>query len=52
MAAQLALMKRPGQSSDATELRSLTTRAVNAERRLNISQNQFLAAEEKYATTS
>jgi hypothetical protein len=52
MAAQLAIMKRPGQSSDSMELRSLTTRAVNAERRLNISQNQLLAAEEKYATTS
>ena len=52
MAAQLAVMKRPGQSSDSLELRSLTTRVVNAERRLNISQNQLLAAEEKYATTS
>jgi len=52
MAAQLSAVKRPGQSSDAMELRSLSTRAVNAERRLNISQNQLLAAEEKYATTS
>ena len=52
MAAQLAVMKRPGQSSDSMELRSLTTRVLNAERRLNISQNQLLAAEEKYATTS
>jgi hypothetical protein len=51
MAVQLALMKRPGQSSDAMDLRSLTTRAVNAECRLDISQNQLLAAEEKYATS-
>jgi hypothetical protein len=52
MSAQLAVIKRPGQSSETMELRSLSTRAVNAERRLNISQNQLLAAEEKYATTS
>jgi phage baseplate assembly protein W len=34
------------------EVRSLGTRAVNAERRLNIAQNQLLSSEEKYATTS
>lgn len=52
MAAQLTVMKRPGQSSETMELRSLSTRAVNAERRLNISQNQLLAVEEKFATTT
>jgi predicted nucleic acid-binding Zn-ribbon protein len=48
MAAQLAGIKRPGQS-DAMELRSLSARAVNAERRLNNAQNQLLATEEKIA---
>jgi len=46
MAAQLSGIKRPG-GSDAMELRSLTTRAANAERRLNNAQNQLLTAEEK-----
>ncbi|KAF8891382.1 hypothetical protein BD779DRAFT_1514947 [Infundibulicybe gibba] len=46
MAAQLAAIKRPGQT-DAMEVRSLTTRAVTAERRLNNAQNQLLASEEK-----
>ncbi|KAG5634459.1 hypothetical protein H0H81_001876 [Sphagnurus paluster] len=48
MAMQLAAIKRPGQS-DAMEVRSLTTRAANAERRLNNAQNQLLATEEKVA---
>lgn len=49
MAAQLASMKRPGQT-DAMEVRSLTTRAANAERRLNNAQNQLIATEEKIST--
>ena len=52
MAAQLAAIKRPGQGSDSMELRSAATRAVNAERRLNISQNQLLTAEEKLVTVN
>jgi len=48
MAIQLSGIKRPGQS-DAMEVRSLTTRAANAERRLNNAQNQLLATEEKVA---
>ncbi|KAK0189739.1 hypothetical protein F5146DRAFT_1139206 [Armillaria mellea] len=48
MAAQLASVKRPGQT-DSMEIRSLSTRAVNAERRLNNAQNQLLATEEKMA---
>ncbi|KAK0200971.1 hypothetical protein DFS33DRAFT_1507788 [Desarmillaria ectypa] len=51
MAAQLASMKRPGQT-DSMEIRSLSTRAVNAERRLNNAQNQLLATEEKMAQMS
>ncbi|KAG6877189.1 hypothetical protein C0993_009506 [Termitomyces sp. T159_Od127] len=49
MALQLASIKRPGQTTDAMELRSLSTRAANAERRLNNAQNQLLATEEKVA---
>jgi predicted nucleic acid-binding Zn-ribbon protein len=45
MANQLAGMKKPG-GSDAMELRSMTARAVNAERRLNNAQNQLLTREE------
>ena len=52
MAAQLAAFKRPGQTTDPMEMRSMTTRAINAERRLNNSQNQLLATEEKLATTT
>ncbi|KAF9009719.1 hypothetical protein BDQ17DRAFT_1388437 [Cyathus striatus] len=48
MAAQLAGMKRPG-GGDSMEVRSLSTRAANAERRLNNAQNQLLATEEKIA---
>ncbi|GLB41147.1 putative centrosomin N-terminal motif 1 [Lyophyllum shimeji] len=48
MAMQLSAIKRPGQS-DAMEVRSLATRAANAERRLNNAQNQLLATEEKVA---
>lgn len=48
MAAQLAGIKKPGQT-DAMELRSLSARAVNAERRLNNAQNQLLTTEEKIA---
>lgn len=49
MAAQLAGVKRPGQT-DSMELRALSARAVNAERRLNNAQNQLAATEEKIAT--
>lgn len=49
MASQLAGIKKPG-GSDAMEVRSLTTRAANAERRLNNAQNQLLATEEKIAS--
>ncbi|PPQ92088.1 hypothetical protein CVT25_008269 [Psilocybe cyanescens] len=48
MASQLAGMKRPG-GGDAMEIRSLATRAANAERRLNNAQNQLVATEEKIA---
>src|ERR1700742_3639230 len=48
MAAQLASIKRPGKT-DAMEVRSLATRAANAERRLNNAQNQLLATEERVA---
>ncbi|KAF8066862.1 hypothetical protein FPV67DRAFT_1417467 [Lyophyllum atratum] len=51
MAIQLSSIKRPGQS-DAMEVRSLATRAVNAERRLNNAQNQLLATEEKAAASN
>ncbi|KAG6908460.1 hypothetical protein DXG01_004543 [Tephrocybe rancida] len=47
MANQLASFKRPGQATDAMEVRSLSTRAANAERRLNNAQNQLMATEEK-----
>ncbi|KAG6844391.1 hypothetical protein H0H87_007203 [Tephrocybe sp. NHM501043] len=49
MANQLAGLKRPGQATDAMEVRSLTTRAANAERRLNNAQNQLVVTEEKVA---
>ncbi|KAJ7658940.1 hypothetical protein B0H17DRAFT_1171833 [Mycena rosella] len=48
LAAQLAGTRKPGQS-DPMEVRSLSTRAANAERRLNNAQNQLLATEEKVA---
>jgi chromosome segregation ATPase len=46
MAAQLASQKRPGQN-DGMEVRALSARATNAERRLINAQNQLVAAEEK-----
>jgi hypothetical protein len=49
MALQLASIKRPGQS-DGMEVRALSARATNAERRLINAQNQLLASEEKVAT--
>ncbi|KAF8162679.1 hypothetical protein B0H34DRAFT_290369 [Crassisporium funariophilum] len=49
MASQLATIKRPG-GTDAMELRSMATRATNAERRLNNAQNQLLTTEEKLAS--
>jgi ATPase subunit of ABC transporter with duplicated ATPase domains len=49
MAAQLGSQKRPGQS-DAMEVRALSARATNAERRLINAQNQLVAAEEKMAS--
>ncbi|KAJ7713473.1 hypothetical protein DFH07DRAFT_1068670 [Mycena maculata] len=48
LAAQLAGTRKPGQA-DPMEVRSLSTRAANAERRLNNAQNQLLATEEKVA---
>ena len=49
MATQLASQKRPGQG-DGMEVRALSARATNAERRLINAQNQLAAAEEKMAT--
>lgn len=49
MALQLSSLKRPGQATDSMEIRSLTTRAANAERRLNNAQNQLVATEERVA---
>uniref|UniRef100_A0A0W0F3I1 Mto1-like Mto2p-binding domain-containing protein n=1 Tax=Moniliophthora roreri TaxID=221103 RepID=A0A0W0F3I1_MONRR len=49
LTAQLSGVKRPG-GSDGMEIRSLSTRALNAERRLNNAQNQLAATEEKIAT--
>lgn len=49
MATQLASQKRPGQG-DAMEVRALSARAANAERRLINAQNQLVAAEEKMAS--
>ncbi|KII89526.1 hypothetical protein PLICRDRAFT_160873 [Plicaturopsis crispa FD-325 SS-3] len=51
MAAQLAGMKRPG-NTDAMELRALSARATNAERRLINTQNQLVASEEKISSMS
>ena len=48
MATQLSNLKRPS-GPDSMELRSLATRAANAERRLNNAQNQLLTTEEKLA---
>ncbi|CAK5262180.1 unnamed protein product [Mycena citricolor] len=42
-------LSRKQSSSDPMEVRSLSTRAANAERRLNNAQNQLLATEEKVA---
>ncbi|KAF7297265.1 Rpa49 subunit specific to nuclear RNA polymerase I [Mycena indigotica] len=49
LSAQLAGIRKPGQA-DSMELRALTARAANAERRLNNAQNQLLATEEKVAS--
>lgn len=49
MAAQLASQKRPGQG-DSMEVRALSARATNAERRLINAQNQLVSAEEKMAS--
>ncbi|KAL0947804.1 hypothetical protein HGRIS_013877 [Hohenbuehelia grisea] len=46
LTAQLSTSKRPG-LSDTMEIRSLSTRAANAERRLMNAQNQLQLAEEK-----
>ncbi|KAI5982804.1 hypothetical protein EDD15DRAFT_2179864 [Pisolithus albus] len=43
---QLATSRRPAQS-DSQETRTLLSRAVNAEKRLNVVQNQLLQTEEK-----
>lgn len=47
--AQLVSIRKPG-SADSMEVRALTARATNAERRLTNLQNQLLASEEKVAT--
>jgi hypothetical protein len=49
MAAQLTSQKRPGQA-DGMEVRALSARATNAERRLINAQNQLVATEEKMAS--
>ncbi|KZT11194.1 uncharacterized protein LAESUDRAFT_734124 [Laetiporus sulphureus 93-53] len=46
---QLVSMKKPGQG-DSSEVRALTARAMNAERRITNLQNQLLSAEEKLTT--
>jgi chromosome segregation ATPase len=46
LTAQLSSIKKPGQT-DTTEMRALTARAVNAERRLANTLNQLAACEEK-----
>ncbi|KAH6904341.1 hypothetical protein BKA70DRAFT_530754 [Coprinopsis sp. MPI-PUGE-AT-0042] len=46
LSSQLSSLKRPA-SGDSMEVRSLATRANNAERRLNNAQNQLVASEEK-----
>ncbi|KAJ7318089.1 hypothetical protein DFH08DRAFT_789896 [Mycena albidolilacea] len=48
LATQLSATRKPG-GPDPMEVRSLSTRAANAERRLNNAQNQLLATEEKVA---
>ncbi|KAJ3526031.1 hypothetical protein NMY22_g10331 [Coprinellus aureogranulatus] len=48
LSSQVSLLKRTN-PADHSELRSLTARAMNAERRLNNAQNQLLASEEKLA---
>ncbi|TFK68439.1 hypothetical protein BDN72DRAFT_841829 [Pluteus cervinus] len=48
LSAHLSSMRRPG-PSDSMEVRSLSARAVNAERRLQNAQNQLVATEEKIA---
>ncbi|KAH8827898.1 hypothetical protein DL96DRAFT_1124588 [Flagelloscypha sp. PMI_526] len=48
---QLSSMTKKGMTpSESSEIRSLTTRATNAERRLNNAQNQLLAAEKSIAS--
>lgn len=46
LSSQISSLRRPGQS-DTMEVRSLSARAVNAERRLQNAQNQLLASENK-----
>jgi chromosome segregation ATPase len=46
LSSQLSSLKRPG-TGDTMEVKSLATRANNAERRLNNAQNQLVASEEK-----
>ncbi|KAF9528211.1 hypothetical protein CPB83DRAFT_814130 [Crepidotus variabilis] len=48
LSAQVLSVKRPG-GSESMEIRSLATRAANAERRLNNAQNQLLSTEERIA---
>lgn len=49
LTAHLSSIKKPGQT-EISEIKALTARAINAERRLTNAQNQLLAAEEKIAT--
>jgi len=46
----LTSIKRPTAGSESMEIRSLATRAINAERRLHNAQNQLLSSEEKITT--
>lgn len=46
---QLSAARRPNQG-DSQETRTLLSRAVNAEKRLNVVQNQLLQTEEKITT--
>lgn len=51
LSAQLSSGRKPG-GADPMEIRSLTSRATNAERRLNIAQNQLANAEDRLAAVN
>lgn len=53
MSAQLAILKRQPAAADApAEIRALTSRANQAERRATVAQNQLAQLEERLATQS